>query len=132
MPLARVLTIATLLLGVATALPGARAGYHLRLVKSEPADSATVTAPPTELRLWFSEDPALNVTRVVLTRGRDTLPTGALSRVAAKAPIVTKIPNALTPGNYVVGWRTMGRDGHVITGTFGFKVAPASPPGGAR
>jgi methionine-rich copper-binding protein CopC len=128
------LTLALLTLAAAAAGGAAGASArHLRLVKSEPTDSAVVATPPKELKLWFSEVPALSVTRVSLTRGRDTVALGRLTRAAAAgSPIVAGMTGAVPAGSYTVGWRTMGNDGHVISGSFGFKVAAPGTAGGAR
>lgn len=107
------------------------AARHLKLLKSEPAANATLLVPPTTIRLWFSQRPELAVTRVTV-RGA----TGAervlapLSRgEAGDAPITGEVGIALAPGAYTIAWRTMARDGHVLSGTVPFRVAssPARP-----
>jgi methionine-rich copper-binding protein CopC len=104
--------------------PTIAAARHLKLVRSEPAADSTVRTPPTTVKLWFSQRPELAVTRVVLTGA-----TGAervlapLARGAAKdAPIEAPVGIALAAGPYTVTWRTMARDGHVLTGRFRFTV----------
>jgi methionine-rich copper-binding protein CopC len=88
-----------------------------------------VATPPTELRFWFSEAVPLNLTRIALRRGTDTLRTGALSQTReTKAPIIAKIVDPVPPGAYTVDWRTMGKDGHVVKGSFGFSVRAAAEP----
>lgn len=100
---------------------------HLRLVKSEPADSTSLTTAPADIKLWFSEDPQLAVTRVYLTQAKDTIALAALTRAKEpKSPIVARVVGKIVPGAYVVDWRTMGTDGHVLKGTFKFKVANAA------
>ena len=119
---ARGFALATaLILGAAVAL--AAPLYHAELKKSEPADKAVLTAPPTELRLWFSEPPSLTLSKVTLTRGTDTVTVGRLTKAKPdSAPIVVKITKPIAPGVYVVHWRAMPDDGHVSNGTFGFRV----------
>lgn len=110
---------------VATGAPAA--ARHLKLLKSEPAANATLPVPPTTVKLWFSQRPELAVTRVTI-RGA----TGAervlapLSRgEAGDAPITGEVGIALPPGAYTIAWRTMAKDGHVLSGTVPFRVASA-------
>lgn len=110
--------------GADDAVEAAR-GRHLKLLKSEPAANASVAAPPTAVKLWFSQRPELAVTRVTLTGA-----TGAervlapLSRgEAGDAPIVAPVGIALAPGAYTIAWRTMAKDGHVLSGSVPFRVA---------
>jgi len=121
----RGLAVTTALLLVASA--AARAPlFHAELKKSEPADKAVLTAPPTELRLWFSEPPTLALSKVTLTRGKDTIAVGALSRGKAEMdPVVAKITKPAAAGDYVVNWRAMADDGHVSNGAFRFTVKAA-------
>ncbi len=101
------------------------AALHLRLERSEPMADSTVASAPTAIRLWFSQPPELNVTSVRLT-GEDgrVAGLGALTRAReSTAPVVAPVQGMLAAGRYIVAWRTMSRDGHVVSGTFGFTVA---------
>ena len=31
-------------------------------------------------------------------------------------------PDFMGPGDYTVKWRALGKDGHVLTGSFGFQI----------
>jgi methionine-rich copper-binding protein CopC len=99
------------------------AAFHLRLEKSEPADKTELAKAPVELRLWFSEVTQLPLTRLTLLRGTDTVALEKLTRAPEeKAPVVAKIHDTVKPGAYTINWRTMGKDGHAITGKIGFTV----------
>lgn len=101
---------------------------HLRLEKSDPADSSLVAAPDS-LRLWFSQHTELSVTRVALKNASGTaIALGPLVRGAqTDAPVTAAVTATLAPGAYSVDWRTMAADGHVVRGTIRFTVRPASP-----
>lgn len=120
------LPVAAPLLAVALPLLGGL--FHLRLVRAEPAPNARIAAPPAELRLWLSQRPTLRVTTVRLLDARGAaVPTGALTMAsAADAPLVVPVRVRLAAGRYMVRWRTMARDGHVVDGSFAFTVAGAA------
>jgi methionine-rich copper-binding protein CopC len=102
----------------------ARTGFHLRLLRSDPAADATLAAPPRALRLTFSEAPQLAVTSVRLRGPGDrAVALSALVRDRGDRGTVVATPRApLAPGRYTVTWRTMSNDGHPMRGTFHFTV----------
>ena len=113
---------------VAGATVARAAVFHLHLEKSEPADKAEIAAAPSELRLWFSEPAEISATRVSLSSGKDTIALGKPTRGKAKdAPLVFSVTRPLHAGPYKVGWRTMGDDGHAVTGTFAFTIKAGAP-----
>ena len=97
--------------------------FHLHLQKSEPADKSEVAAAPTELKLWFSEKVELPLLKVMLLHGADTVATAAPTQGKASGdPIVAKISKPAGAGAYTVKWRAMGKDGHAVSGVFGFRA----------
>ena len=99
------------------------AGFHLRLVKSDPAADDTVSSPRA-IRLWFSMLPQVSVTSAKLTG-----PTGgavALGRPTfigdLETPVEMTIGQPLAPGRYTVAWKTASRDMHPVSGDFSFVV----------
>jgi methionine-rich copper-binding protein CopC len=119
-------SITTLALAAGVATAGAR---HLKLLRSIPAANASVPAgalPPVQL--WFSQRPELAVTSVKLKPAAGDASTertlAPLARGAARtAPIVAQTTGVtVAPGAYVLTWRTMARDGHVLSGTIPFTV----------
>jgi methionine-rich copper-binding protein CopC len=124
----RATACAALVLASATAATGALAMRHLRLVRSFPAASAVLTTSPDAVRLWLSEPPELKLTKIALTDAKGgAVKLGPVTSDSAKgtgavAKIATRLPN----GAYNVSWRTMSKDGHVVKGTFAFKVGAAA------
>jgi methionine-rich copper-binding protein CopC len=119
-----------LLLAAAVLLPAvATAARHLKLVRSEPAAKAVLAAPPTQVRLWFTQAPELSVTRLTLVRADgESFPLAAPTRAAAKdAPVVAEVgATRVTPGPWTIRWRTVAKDGHAMKGEIPFTVAPAA------
>ncbi len=117
-------------LAVSAVLGAAPAGAHDQLTRSDPVAGSTVTSPPTEVRLGFSE--------AVTELGLTVLVTGpAGTSVTSGAPIVdgSDVVAPLGPlsesGRYVVAYRVVSSDGHPISGTFGFtaRLSSAGPTG---
>ena len=96
---------------------------HLKFVRSAPAADATIEASPTELRLWFSEEPLLPMSGVTLSG-----PKGAVKLRAPKAggdqSLVVPLDAPLEPGAYKISWKAAGDDGHVLQGIVGFTIKP--------
>lgn len=114
-----------LLAALAAALPAPAAGsnMHLKLTKSAPAKDAELSSSPTEIRLWFSQETELSISRIVVTASDGT--EIALGKVVAKKEntLVAAVVDALVAGTYEVAWRTSSGDGHPVRGTFSFTVA---------
>jgi methionine-rich copper-binding protein CopC len=98
---------------------------HITLEKSEPADGSKV-GPVSEIRLFFSGAPLMRGASVrVVTSARQ------LMRSSPPAPdpedpkqVFVRIDPALPPGTYVVQWRCIADDGHVMRGDLQFEVTP--------
>jgi methionine-rich copper-binding protein CopC len=100
------------------------ARQHLHLVRSEPAANDTLHAAPAAIRLWFSSPPEMAITSVHLTTGAgQPVAVGPATRDAADtAPVVAPVKAPVTPGDYVVVWRTSAADGHMSQGRIPFVV----------
>ena len=114
----RVLLVAGALL-VASVIP---ASGHSLLLESSPAAGA-VLAAPAEVRLRFNGrvEKRLSLLALVDERGAARVlapdPAGPPDRLVAALP-------ALSPGRYRLEWHVLSTDGHVVSGGFGFRVAP--------
>jgi len=112
-----------LLLGAALLGCTTLADAHAHLRSSIPADASTLSAAPSRLELNFSE--AALVTAASIQEAGGTarqltpLPTRAATRVSLALP-------ALAPGTYVVSWRVVSADGHIMPGKIHFTIAPAA------
>jgi methionine-rich copper-binding protein CopC len=92
---------------------------HAELSASMPANKAALQSAPKEIMLHFSD--AVRLTALTLTKrgeaqqGLGQLPSGMMKDFSIAAP-------ALVTGEYVVNWRALSGDGHVMTGEFSFTV----------
>lgn len=112
------------LLALMLTLPGS-AGAHTRLESSAPAAGDTVRGPVTEIRLRFSSTAQTAFTGIELEGPGGTVPTGEAREVGDESrAFVFALPAPLAPGAYTVRWRTAGRDGHPLRGSFTFVVQP--------
>jgi methionine-rich copper-binding protein CopC len=93
---------------------------HAHLQKAVPADGGTVTAAPANVVLTFSE--AARLTACWLQKGEgpkqkiEPLPTTPAQQVSVPMP-------RLQPGTYVLSWRVVGDDAHIVPGQIQFTIA---------
>ena len=101
---------------------------HATLVSTSPTDGGTVSASPQQVQLTFDDVVNLGPDAVQVTAadgGReDKADAGVTSD--GKTVIESLKPN-LGNGIHKVGWRITSDDGHIIDGTFSFKVAVPAP-----
>ncbi|MGG5259375.1 copper resistance CopC family protein [Phycicoccus avicenniae] len=127
-----VIVVALVTIGlVASALPvfasqAAALPMHAQLVKSSPADGATLTTTPT-VTLTFSEEVNEQFLQVRVR--------GPVRAEADGEPVVDgrTVTQALVPdlvaGKHVVSYRVVSVDGHPISGTVTFTTTEAAVPG---
>src|SRR5580704_16159894 len=87
---------------------------HAELTKSEPGAHARLATIPTEIRMWFSEEPSVAMTHVVLKTASGT-PVALGQPVKGATELIVRVPiaGAVAPGDYSVEWRTVAADdGH--------------------
>ncbi len=110
----------------AVVVPGhaARADLpHITLEKSAPADGSTVAAA-SEIRLFFTGAPLMRGASVrVVTSGRSLMRSSPpTADPHDPRQIFVQVSPPLPPGAYVVQWRCIADDGHVMRGDFTFEV----------
>ena len=96
---------------------------HALPLRTDPAADAVLSAPPQQVRIWFSEDLIPQTSRIVVVDttnhevdNRDTQVTGT-TEMSVSLPL-------LPAGTYVVVWRSQSAvDGHIAEGSFIFRVA---------
>jgi len=121
----RLLIAALLAVCLALVLPGTSEA-HAILLRSDPAQDAVLSTPPSQVRMWFTEalNPAASIAAVVNEANQRVDKRDAfVSPNDATEMDVSLQPN-LPPGVYVVVYRTdSAEDGHVLVGSFLFTVA---------
>ncbi len=109
----------------APALASGAVMRHLKLVRTFPKADTVLVASPDRIAVELSESVELTGSKLSLAKdGGAPVVLGALRREPA-APKVLRadVATPLAAGGYSVSWRTMSKDGHVVKGTFQFRVA---------
>lgn len=103
-----------------TVAPNANA--HSVLEGTDPAAGATLRKPPTQLVLTFSAKLREQGSALIVSGPQGRAPVSAtISGNIATAPW----PTAFDTGPYRVDWRVVSVDGHVMSGSWDFRVRPS-------
>lgn len=98
---------------------------HAHLKTSTPAGGSTLTVPPTEIDLTFTEDVNLKFTGIKLTdASKKDVATGDAMLMDKDTTLMVPVTGTLAPGAYTVAWHALSKDGHKTNGTFTFTVKP--------
>ncbi|MGW0479810.1 copper resistance CopC family protein [Nonomuraea sp. NPDC003214] len=127
----RLLTV-LLLAACAAAGLASPAWAHNVLVGSDPADGATLAAPPSRITLTFDQPARQGYAQIGVTGGDGSAWADGAAVVSAEKVSVAVRP--MPAGSYVVGYRILSSDGHPVTGKLTFTVAgtgAAAPSGDA-
>ena len=100
---------------------------HAKFLRSNPAPGATLSSPPKEILLVFSEKPELALSSIrLISPAGDTSILSPLRRDSAeKNSIVGTVPADAAAGAYKILWRAAASDGHATRGTLEFQVSAA-------
>jgi methionine-rich copper-binding protein CopC len=125
-------TLAAAALAVAMITPGAllapAALAHSELVSTDPADGATLDAPPTTVSFTFNEALMPDFVRFVGTDPSGQ--TGDLPVTSVEGPTASiDWPAGAPAGEWTVSYRVVSQDGHPVEGgiTFSYAAASTSP-----
>jgi copper resistance protein C len=108
---------------LALLFPATSAWAHAFLDHAEPAVGSTVDAPPSEIKIWFTEklEPAFSQIQLFDHHGKPV--TQAHATVDPSDPSLLRLAvPALALGDYKVTWKVMSVDTHVTVGNFAFTV----------
>ena len=111
---------------LALAAFGSSAFAHAKLQNATPANGASLSSAPSELRFEYNEpiEPAMSSVKVMgpdskaVTTDKATLSKDDDKVLLVKLPKLPELP----AGAYRVEWSPMGHDGHHTKGTLGFTV----------
>lgn len=100
---------------------------HAKLVKSEPAQRAVLSQPPSQLRLWFNErlEPAFSIATVLDASGNPVTSTQAAVSNTDPKLLVLPLPR-LAKGAYTVQFQVLSVDGHTVKSGFRFEIREAA------
>jgi hypothetical protein len=111
------LALVTLLLAATNAWANAFVDH------AEPAVGSTVDTPPTEIKIWFTENVEPAFSQIQLLDRHRRLVTQNKAVVDSDDPALLKLSiPPLKPGIYKVSWKVVSVDTHMTVGTFSFKV----------
>lgn len=111
---------------VVPASANARAAeFHITMDRSIPADGEKVTGGVSEIRLFFSGAPLMRGASIrIVTSSRSLMrSTPPAADPEDSKQLFVQMDPPLPPGTYVVQWRCIADDGHVMRGDFRFEVA---------
>ena len=103
----------------------APAAAHSLLLSSSPSANAVLTASPPAVVLRFNNRIEKRLSRVRLVDERGTVATAPTARAEDQTAesLVAAVP-PLTAGVWRVEWQVFSTDGHVVTGSYQFRLAP--------
>ena len=111
------------------ALPG-RASAHAYLVRTVPAASVVLDAPPPNVQLTYDEavEPRFAIISVTNVDGHQET-TGPVRRSPSNPDtLVVPLRPKLPEGWYLIYWRAISVDGHPVNGAFTYAVGPNPGP----
>jgi methionine-rich copper-binding protein CopC len=95
---------------------------HVHLVNSDPTQGSTVAAAPQKFVLKFAEPAKLTA----LSLQKDAEPAKKMGPLPASSAAEISIPAPrMAAGKYVLAWRAVSNDGHVMPGRVTFTVGQA-------
>lgn len=107
---------------------------HAGMTKSSPANGAALTAAPTVIQAWFSDELTSAGSYLRLYDAQDKLlASGGLDPKVSSHTVLRLAPPRLRPGGYLVRWHVVDTaDNHGTQGYFRFSVGGAAmaPSGG--
>jgi copper transport protein len=123
------IALAIVAVAAACALPAA-ASAHAYLIKTVPAASGVLNAPPPNAQLTYDEavEPRFAIISVTDAAGRQET-TGPVTRSPSNPDtLVVPLRPHLPAGWYLIYWRAISVDGHPIQGAFTYAVGPDPGP----
>jgi copper transport protein len=115
--------------GVSAVVPSV-ASAHAYLIRTVPAASGVLDAPPPNVQLTYDEavEPRFAIISVTNAAGRQET-TGSVHRSPANPDVlVVPLRPGLPQGWYLIYWRAISVDGHPVQGAFTYAVGPNPGP----
>jgi methionine-rich copper-binding protein CopC len=109
-------------LGLAAAAPVAA---HSLLLSSDPASDVVLKSSPAYVTLRFNNRIEKRLSRVRLVDAHGAVAAAPTARADDQPAetLVAAVP-PLAPGAWRVEWQVFSADGHVVTGSYRFRLAP--------
>ena len=97
---------------------------HSLLLESSPGAGSVVTVSPRELSLRFNNRIEKKLSTVRLRDEQGAVRAATVLVADGPADRLNATMDALSAGAWRVEWRVLSTDGHVVSGSFSFRVAP--------
>jgi methionine-rich copper-binding protein CopC len=115
--------------GAMVVLLASVAQAHTHLKAAVPAQGSTVKSSPQNIELTFSAPARITALTIQKEGGKEQkispLPTESAARLSVPAP-------QLSAGKYVLNWRVVGADNHVMSGKLDFTIDPSATPAAGK
>jgi methionine-rich copper-binding protein CopC len=112
-------------LGAGLALLPVAAFAHAHLDRTSPSAGSTVTQPPTEVSLWFTEALEAKFSTIEVRDAQGRSMQAGPATLARDNTAQLRVPlKPMVPGIYKVIWRVLSVDTHRTQGDFTFRVGP--------
>jgi methionine-rich copper-binding protein CopC len=96
---------------------------HAYLVKSAPAQRAVLYRSPSRIQLWFNERLESKYSSLSLSDAEGKpVPTGKAEVSAENPKQLSAVIKLLPPGRYIISYRVLSVDGHIVKDHFPFTV----------
>jgi hypothetical protein len=121
-PLLRPIIKAAAVGAIGVLLLSAPAFAHSFLVEASPSSKEHVATPPKTVKLRFGGgvEPAYSNIAIENSEGK-VVAEGAIGKPEAPRELSVEAP-ALSPGRYVVKYRVLSTDGHIVQGNYEFTI----------
>ena len=97
---------------------------HSLLLESSPGAGSVVMVSPRELSLRFNNRIEKKLSTVRLRDEQGAVRTATVLAADGPADRLSATMDVLPAGAWRVEWRVLSTDGHVVSGSFSFRVAP--------
>jgi methionine-rich copper-binding protein CopC len=105
---------------------GTPASAHAVLVKATPAADEIVTVAPTQVALQFEEPVATVGRSVIAVIGPDGTTVDEGNTAISGDTVYVALKDLSIVGSYVVTYRVVADDGHILNGSYSFQYQPQS------
>ncbi len=124
----RTTALLAMVMGALLMQPAVPAWAHAKLVRSDPAARAVVKRMPAAIHLWFNErvEPAYSTVELRDATGKVISTQKASVSATDAKQLVLPLPG-LIDGDYVVIYRVLSVDGHVVKSRYRFTVRTTGP-----
>jgi methionine-rich copper-binding protein CopC len=96
---------------------------HAIMVKSAPEQGAAVKEVPAEIRVWFNEEVGEEYAALaVIASDGKRVDNKDGGRDSSDRTLLKASLSSISPGSYLVRWRVLSADGHVVSGKYEFEL----------